>query len=167
MLKRPKRLYTTAIDAVSVRLGIDIDYFVRGGVFGVLQQIVGLTCGLVIAYAFGHFASKTLFGEYNLLISIVSLFSLLSMPGLNTALLRSVGEGFDTSLSRALLTRLKWSLLGVPFFIGGSIYYHWQGSDVLPSLLILAALFFPFVFSFQVIQPFFTAKKRFDLGALF
>ncbi|MBI2010393.1 MAG: oligosaccharide flippase family protein [Candidatus Chisholmbacteria bacterium] len=167
MLKRSRVLYASTIDALSGRLGLDVDYLVRGGFYGGLQQIVGLTSGLVIAYVFGHYASIYLFGEYNLLLSIVSLFSLLSIPGLNTALLRSVGEGFDSSLSTALWTRLKWSFLAVPFFLIASLYYQFRGSDVLPSLLILAAIFFPFLFSLQVFQPFFTAKKRFDLGALF
>lgn len=167
MFTVPRRIYSDTVSGLSGRLGLDIGYLVRGGFYGSLQQIVGLTSGLAIAYVFGHYASKYLFGEYNLLLSIVSLFSLVSMPGLNTALLRSVGEGYDTSLSSGLLARLKWSFLAVPLFGVGAWYYHLRGSDVLPQLLILAAIFFPLVFSFQVTLPFFTAKKRFDLSALF
>lgn len=148
-------------------LGIDADYFVRGGIYGLLQQGVGLVCGLIIVYAFGHFVSPAVFGEYNLLLSIISLLAIVSLPGMNTAVLQSVGQGYDRSLAKAVRIRLTWSFLGVPILLGLAYYYQQRGSDVLPLLLVLTALIFPLVYPFSTTQAFLVAKKRFDWQAIF
>lgn len=152
---------------LGVGLGIDADYFVRGGVYGLLQQGVGLVCGLIIVYAFGHFVSPAVFGEYNLMLSIISLLAIVSLPGMNTAVLQSVGQGYDRSLTRAVRIRLTWSFLGVPILLGLAYYYQQRGSDVLPLLLVATALIFPLIYPFSTTQAFFVAKKRFDWQAIF
>ena len=167
MLGKIKTGYIYGVKTLGTNLGIDAGYFVKGGVYGTLQQVIGLASGLAIAYSFGHFASKSVFGEYNLLLSIVSLVSIVSLPGLNISLLRSVGRGYDNSLNQAVRTRLKWSLLGIPVLIATAYYYSLRGSDTFPSALLVAAIFFPFLQSFQTTLTFFQAKKRFDIQAIF
>lgn len=152
---------------VGTSLGIDADYFVRGGIYGLLQQGVGLICGLVIIYAFGHFVPPAVFGEYNLILSIISLLAVVSLPGMNTAVLQSVGQGYDRSLIRAVRARLKWSFVGVPILLGWAYYYQQRGSDVMPALMMLTAVFFPLVYPFSITQSFWVAKKRFDWQAIF
>lgn len=167
MIKRAKEAYGWGVKVVSTGLGIDADYFLKGSFYNTIQQLVGLACGLAITYAFGHFASKSLFGEYNLVLSIVGLISIVTLPGMAVAVLRSTGEGFDSSLNRGVKARFFWSFLGIPLLLFASFYYKRQGSDVLPSLLILSAAFFPWLYAFQTTLLFFIAKKRFDLQALF
>lgn len=158
---------TKIINWLGTGLGVDADYFVRGGIYGFIQQGVGLICGLAIVYAFGHFVPLAVFGEYNLLLSIISLLAVVSLPGMNTAVLQSVGQGHDGSLAEAVRVRLRWSFVGVPILLGLAYYYQQSGSDVMPALVILTAIFFPLVYPFSTTQSYFVAKKRFDLQALF
>lgn len=155
------------VNWLGTSLGIDADYFVKGGIYGLIQQGVGLICGLVIIYAFGHFAPPAVFGEYNLLLSIISLLAIVSLPGMNTAVLQSVGQGYDRSLVGAVRVRLKWSFVGVPILLGLAYYYQQRGSDVMPALIVLTAVFFPLVYPFSTTQSFLVAKKRFDWQAIF
>ena len=63
---RLKNIYFPTIKLLGIGLGVDADYFMRSGVYGVIQQLVGLMSGLALAYIFGHFLSPAIFGEYNL-----------------------------------------------------------------------------------------------------
>lgn len=155
------------VDWLGTSLGVDADYFVRGGIYGFIQQGVGLICGLVIVYAFGHFVSPAVFGEYNLMLSIISLLAVVSLPGMSMAVLQSVGQSYDRSLVGAVRMRLKWSFMGVPILLGLAYYYQQKGSDVMPALMVLTAVFFPLIYPFSTTQSYFVAKKRFDLQALF
>ncbi len=147
--------------------GIDANYFLKGGFYSGLQQAVGLISGLILAYLFGHFASKAVFGEYNLVLSIVSIVTIVSMPGLNVSLLRSAGQGFDGSLARTVMARLIWSLLGIPILIVWAFYYRLENSSALALTLAITAVLFPLISPFQSTTYFFIAKKRFDLQAWF
>ncbi len=166
MVTSAKHWYRSVVQMVEVSLGIDAGYFVRGGTFGLMQQIVGLGSGLVIAYVFGHFASKAVYGEYSLILAVVAVVSIVSMPGLNTALMRSVGQGFDTSLPRTINRRLGWSVLGSVTLIGIGWYYQWRGSDVLPIIFMVTAIFFLMLTPLQSVYAFLVAKKRFDTQAM-
>lgn len=165
MFKRLRYFYSKIVVLIQKFLGIDASYFIKGGFYGVLQQVVGVISGLVIAYSFGHFAPRSVFGEYNLALSIVSLLAIVSLPGMNVSLLRSIGKEYDASLYQAVKAKFKWSFLGVPLLIGISYYYKTRGSDVFPSLLLVMALLFPWMNAFQATQSFFVGKKRFDLQA--
>ena len=155
------------IQILGKTLGIDAEYFVMGGIWGTLQQSVGLVCGLVITYAFGRFVPAAVFGEYSLVLSIISLLAVVSLPGMNAAILRSVGQGHDLSLFAAVKLRFLWSVLGVPILVGLAYYYSQRGSDVMPAIMLLTAGFFPLIYPLSTTQSFFVAKKRFDLQALF
>src|SRR3989344_1919293 len=97
---RLKNIYFPTIKLLGIGLGVDADYFMRSGVYGVIQQLVGLMSGLALAYIFGHFLSPAIFGEYNLVLSIVAVLTIVTIPGLNFSLLRSVSAGYDSSLVR-------------------------------------------------------------------
>lgn len=157
---------TKIISWLGTSLGVDAEYFVMGGMYGVMQQAVGLVCGLVITYVFGQFVPPSVFGEYNLVLAIISLLAIVSVPGMNTAVLRSVGAGHDRSLLTAVKLRLMWSILGIPILMGLAYYYQQRGSDVVPAMMLLTAGFFPLIYPLSTTQAFFVAKKRFDLQAV-
>lgn len=110
------------------RLHLDLAYFAKGSFYSLIQQIIGVSCGLTVSYLFGHYVSKQVFGEYNLILSIVSLITFLSLPGIDNALTRSIGQGFDGSFKQALVSKIKFSLLGSVALVGIALYYlaHFQ-----------------------------------------
>ncbi len=166
-MKQLKNKYDQIIKVTGKALGIDAGYFVKGGIWGMVQQAVGLICGLGIAYGFGHWMAMAVFGEYNLALSIISLVAIVSLPGMNTAMLQSLGKGFDFSLEQGVKTRIKWSFWGIPILIALAIYYYFQGSDTFPTTLLIVAIFFPLLESFQSTRMFFLSRKRFDLQAAY
>lgn len=147
-------------------LKLDAHYFVKGGAWGMLQQIVGIASGLTVSYLFGHFISKHLFGEYNLILSIISLFTFLSLPGIDTALVRSVGQGYDASLLQSQSIKIKFSVITIPVLLCVSIFYFIKGNFPIGSALVIASFAFPFLYSFSSYSSFLTAKKQFIILAI-
>src|SRR3989344_7998050 len=97
MTKRVLHTYIDPLLFFRKLFKLDIHYFASSSFYSLLQQIVGVTIGLIVSYIFGHYVTKLVFGEYNFILSTVSLLTFLSLPGINDALTQTVGRGFDRS----------------------------------------------------------------------
>lgn len=148
-------------------LGLDVGYFAKGTTFAFLQHAIGLAAGLLTSFTFGHFVSKTVFGEYNLVLSFLSLLTVISLPGIDSALTRSIAQGYKWSLILAVRTRLLLSIIGVPILLLAAIYYAQQDQWVVATTLLLSTPLFPFLYSFQSYQAQFVAQRQFDLLTFF
>ncbi len=146
---------------------LDTRYFFKGSFFAFIQQGLGLSIGLITSYLFGHFVSKTVFGEYNLALSIFSLLAFVSLPALDNPLTQSVARGYEGSFIKTIRARFLASLLGIPVVFAFSLYYYLINQYTIAITLSICSLLFPFFYSFQSYQAFFVAKKRFELVALF
>jgi len=163
---KPKRL-PSLFTCICSPLKLDVAYFAKGGFFTTLQQIIGVTSGLTVSYLFGHFISKELFGEYNLVLSIISMITFLSLPGIDTALTRSVGQGYDTSLLKSTRLKMYFAFLAIPVLLGFSIFYFLikQNTGIAIALAI-ASFFYPLLNTFTLYRSFLVAKHKFGLLAL-
>lgn len=149
------------VDFFSVRLQLDAGYFFRGGFWGSIQQSVGLITGLLVSYLFGHFTNKQVFGEYNLILSYISLLTFFSLPGLDTAIVSAVSTGFDGSFAVSIKQKLKFSLLGSAVLLLFAFYNFLYQEPNIAFILFIAALCFPFLNAFSIYPAFLTGKRRF------
>lgn len=167
MLKKNK-IYPLVINKLQNHLGLDLIYFFKGGFFITLAQVAGSLSGILISFAFARFASKELFGKYNLILSILAINSLFSLPGFNTAVMQSTLKGFEKALIQSLPYRLKTSFLGViSLFIWGLFYiFYYHQLDIGYTLILISPLF-PFLYSFAAYPVYLQAKKLFSQSAKF
>lgn len=142
---------------------LDLHYFLKSSSFALFQQIIGVTCGLAVSYLFGHFVSKEIFGEYNLVLSFFGLLTFLGLPDIDTPLIRSVSQGFDGSLKETVRLRLKLSRLGLPILLGLSVFYSFTHRLSVAVALLIGALLFPFINTYTGYPAFLTAKRKFLL----
>lgn len=110
------------------KLGLDLPYFVKNGFWMTLRQIVDLLSGLAISIAFARLATKEVFGQYQFIIAAFSIAGILSLPGLNISILRSVSRRCDGDYKRAVRTSFRWSLLGVPLLLIFGAFYFFFGN---------------------------------------
>lgn len=158
------RIYSVS-KRMGVELGLDMPYFIKNGFWVAFRQGVGVLTGLAISAAFARLASQEVFGQYQLVLSILSVVSILSIPGLNTAITQSVARGYDGDYKRAVKTSFLWSLLGTPvLLILGGYYYAYQ-SYPLGIALMVSSVFFPFLYAPNTWDAFLQGKSRFDLAA--
>ncbi len=157
-----KLIYNRFTNFTTKIIGLDTSYLAKNSFLGFIQQVVGVVCGLTIIYVFGHFGSKLLFGQYNYILSIFGLLGLVALPGLDSALIRSVAKGHDHAFIDGIMSKIRYSLLSVPIFVGFIIYHIYLKSEYEIALsLTLIALFFPLLTSLSLFNEFLTAKKKF------
>jgi O-antigen/teichoic acid export membrane protein len=142
-------------------LGLDTDYFLKNGLIGIFQQGFGIICGFAVNYLLGNFVSKTVFGQYNLILSYISMFTFLSLPGIDTALVQSIGTNHDLALYQAAHKKFVFSLLGTITLLIISIYYFLHNNLMIGTGLLIAALLHPLLYTFNVYSGFLVAKKKF------
>lgn len=143
---------------------IDLAYAIKNEFWVYLRQGVLLTTGLAASVAFARLAPKEVYGQYGFLLAILAIASLLSIPGLNTAVLRSVARGCEGNYKTAVKTSFLWSLLGIPALLGVGAYYYFYSTRILGVCLMMSSIFFPFIYAPNTWNGFLQGKKRFDLA---
>jgi O-antigen/teichoic acid export membrane protein len=142
-------------------------YYLKNGLWVAIRQLVGFITGLVFSVAFARLASSEVFGNYQLVISIIATLAILSIPGLNTSIIQSTARGFDGSYIRSVRISFLWSLLGVPaLLVIGAYYYYFQGHAVGMALMV-SSVFFPFLYAPNTWDAFFQGKELFRLSTIY
>lgn len=146
------------------KIGLDLPYFVKNGFWVVLRQGIGLISGLALSVAFARLSTQDVFGQYQFILSILSIVSILSIPGLNTSIIKSAARGYDGDYKKVVRVSFIWSLLGVPaLLIVGGYYYIYQ-SHLLGIALMISSIFFPFFYAPNTWDSFLQGKSRFDIS---
>jgi O-antigen/teichoic acid export membrane protein len=148
-------------------LKTDIKYLLKGGFWATMSQLILSGASFLLAVAFAHFVSKTSYGQYKYILSIISILGTFTLSGLTVAVTQSVVKGYEGSLQYAFIENLKWSII---FFIGSlatGLYYILHHDYVIGLPLILASCLWPLFSSTNLYSPFLTAKKDFVRNALY
>lgn len=144
---------------------LDIAYIIKNEFCVYLRQAVILITGVAVSVAFARLASKEVFGQYNFILAILAIFSVLSIPGLKNAVLRSVARGREGSYNAAVKTSFLWSLLGIPALLAVGGYHYYYSTPTIGICLMISSVFFPFIHALNIWSSFFQGKRRFDLIA--
>ena len=76
-------LVKTKINEYGKRYQIDLAYAIKNEFWVYLRLGISLIIGLAVTVAFTRLAPKEVFGQYNFILAILAIASLLSIPGLN------------------------------------------------------------------------------------
>jgi len=146
----------------------DMVYLASGGFWLVLEQAAGMALSFALAVAFGHFASKDMYGNYKYILSLAGLLSAVSLSGMGDAMNQSVARGYDGALMQSLRLQIRWSLPFVLVTLGTAAYYSWiANNEFVAGSLVVVALLQPFLASVSVFASFFYAQKDFARGSLY
>lgn len=152
-----------SLNYILIKFGIlfnlDTKYFAKASFYSGTQQAIGLISGLIISYFFGHFLSVNLFGEYNLILSVLGLLTLVTLPGIDKYLTRSIAHNYYSSLVRSIRIKFLFSLIGVPILL--FFAYHYRSNNVLSISFVITAIFFPIFSPSQLFNEFLIAKHKF------
>jgi len=153
------------LNEYSRRYQIDLAYAIKNEFWVYFRLGVSLLIGLGVAIAFARLAPKEVFGQYTFILAILAIISLFSIPGLNSAVLRSTARGNEGNYEKAVKTSFLWSLLGIPALLGLGAYYYYFDSAVIGFGFMVCSVFFPFIYAPNTWDSFLIGKKRFDLRA--
>ena len=99
------------------KLGLNLNYFIKNGSWALFRQFIDILTGLFLTTAFARLLTEEVYGQYRLIITLVEIFSFISIPGLNTAIIRSVARGYDGDYKKVVKVSFYWSLLALPVFM--------------------------------------------------
>lgn len=165
MIKKVHNKIYLISKSMGEKFGLDLPYFVKNGFWVLFRQGIASVGGLLLSVAFARLATQEVFGQYQFILSILSIASILSVPGLNTSIIQSVAKGCDGDYKKVVKTSFLWSLLGIPILlIVGGYYYIYQNHS-LGIALMISSIFFPFFYAPNTWDSFLQGKSRFDISA--
>lgn len=146
-------------------LRMDLLYLIKGEFWLVCGRVISLTATFLLALAWGNWIDKNVYGNYQYVLSLVSIVSIFSLPGLGSAVVRAVARKSEGMLTIAFKTRLKWGCLASLAALGIAAYYYFASPDNLPLViaLVIASVFLPFFNAFLIYTSFLTGKKLFKV----
>jgi len=162
MIKKLKKGGFNALNGLGEKVGLDLPYYTKNSFWIFLKQIIVILSEILLSVIFARFTTKEVFGNYNFLIAIIAMLSIVSIPGLNTSILRSISRGYDGVYKKGVKLSFLWSLLGIPLLllIGG--YYYFFDQRIIGIGLFIASIFFPFYYAPNIWASLIQGKKRFD-----
>lgn len=131
----------------SQRLGINLAYFLPNAITIVGRYVTTTLLGFLLSIAFARLAEKEVFGQYQYVLSVVSLLSIFSLPGLNTAALRAFVEGDERALERSVRYSFFGSLIATVTLLGIGFYNVTHAQPVLGFALCVAGVLLPFYYA--------------------
>lgn len=142
-------------------------YFFRKSAWVGMRQTITMITSLTLSIAFARLISQEVYGQYQLILSFLSLVSIASIPGLNTSIIRSTARKFDGDYKKAVNISFKWSVFfGIPAILLFGAYYLIRDNPI-GYIFFLVAPFFPFLYAPNTWDSFFQGKERFDIAAKF
>jgi O-antigen/teichoic acid export membrane protein len=105
-------------------------------------MVMGLLLSVTLARVLGAWN----YGQYGLVISIVSTLGIFSLPGMDTAINHAVARGYDQVYIRGMAEKAKFALLGALACgpLGLYFFYLKDNPDLGRSLYAAGLLFIPF-----------------------
>lgn len=144
---------------------IDLHYFIKNGFWVTALFLCEFISGILLTVFFTQFTSQSLYGTYNFLLSITSILMVISVPGLNTSVLRSIAKKKDGVYYKATKLSFLWSLLGIPILLVIGIYYYSLGETTIGLCLFIGSVFFPLLYSTNTWIALLKGKQKFDVNA--
>jgi len=148
------------------KLGFNLPYFVENGFWVALSQAIQIGIGIALSVIMARFTSPELLGNYNFLISILTVFSLFALPGLNTSIMRSIAKEKHGIYSKAVRLSFLWSLLGAAGLFLLAVYFYFYRNELFFPILF-AAFLFPFFYSFSKWDTIYQSQLKFNISALY
>ncbi len=140
----------------------DMIYLVKGGSWLGFGQAISLCIALLTSIVFANLLSPESYGIYKYILSIGALLALPTLSGMDPAITRTVAQGFEGTIYKALKEKLVYGTLTM--IIGGvlSFYYIFNGNNTLGISFLIISICIPFWESFDIYNSLLNGKKLFD-----
>jgi hypothetical protein len=86
----------------------DMVYVAQGSFWWILGRVFSFLASFLILMAFARFATKEVYGAYQYIISMSAIIGLILLPGLDTALIRSIAQKKEKTFFLCEKEKLKF-----------------------------------------------------------
>ena len=151
------------LDFLSKIFKTDINYVLKGSFWWIFGRIISFFASFLILFFFSRLASKEVYGAYQYIISLCAIFSILTLPGLDTALVSAVAQKKERTFFLCEKEKLKFGVILFLILALISGYYFFKKNFELGFGFLFAGIFLPFLSIFSLYIAFWQGRQRFDL----
>jgi O-antigen/teichoic acid export membrane protein len=163
MIKKIKNLIYKFLRKTQKYTGIDNVYITTQGSYLTIGNIINTLASFLLSMAFARLLPKETYGEYRYLLSIMTVISLVALPGLGDAFLQAIAGGFEGSFKKVIKTKFKWGLLGSLTSLAFAVYLLIIQNPNLAISFLVAAIFLPLMESSEIYLSYLAGKKLFGI----
>jgi O-antigen/teichoic acid export membrane protein len=138
-------------------------YVAQGSFWWIFGRIFSFLAGFLILMAFARFSSKEVYGAYQYIISMSAMIGLILLPGLDTALIRSVAQKKEKTFFLCEREKLKFGVFAFLVFLAISLWYFFHKNLDLAISFFIAGIFSVPLAIFSLYLAFWQGRKKFDL----
>lgn len=144
----------------------DMVYLAKGGFWLNVVTVSNFLSSFLLLYIFGNFLDSTTYGTYRYFLSFYAILTVFTLGGFNTAVTRSVAQGYEGDFYRAF--RFQFTAGGVVALVTMSIalYYFLNGNTLLSTGFLIMAFALPLMESLDLYQGFLSGKRLFRTLAI-
>src|SRR5579884_4394 len=154
------------IERTSKLVGLDLNYFIYNGSWVYLSYTVSILTGLILSYFYANNLNKTVYGQFNFVLSVFSLVGVFSLPGMGQALTLALIKGFQGNFIKAIKYTIYFSLVGVLIIFSLAILDFLKGQSQLIEGLVVLGLLFPLISISTYYQSQLSSVRKFKIMAL-
>ena len=155
------------VGLVGRKIGLDISWLIGNSTWLTAGRVSRMVAGIGITILFARFVDAEVFGQYQLLLSMVTIVAISTLPGFNGSLFRAIARGYDGTVRAVVSLSIKWGMVGVVVLIGSALYMYVVGSHAIAIGLLVSSILFPFAYVYNRWTVVLNAKELFRLGALY
>jgi len=141
LLQSSKNKTSPYIHKLQRYLKIDLFYLIKGESWLMLGKFISTGITFIMALAWANWIDKSIYGNYQYILSLVGIISIFSLPEMEAAIIQAVARKLEGSFVLGFRTKLKWGILGSISALGLAGYYLLQGNKNLPLVFLVVALF--------------------------
>lgn len=126
---------------------------------------IGSELGIVVLLA--RLSSKEFLGQYQLLLSMLTILSVMTLMGFNGPLLRALARGYDGTLRKVERATWWFSGFGAVALLMSGIIAIFLKQGIVGRALLITALFFPFYNVFKRWDIVLQSKEKYKERAIY
>src|SRR3989338_6433832 len=148
-------------------LQIDSAYMITNGFWLSFGKIMSMLVLLFLSVAYAKYLTKDVYGEFRYVMSAMGMFSIITLPGLATSVMRSVARGYEGTFRDA-----AWRMFFISFGMtvvgfGFAFFYFFFPQNIsLAFGFVVAAALAPLVEGLGTWRAYLDGKKEFKQKAL-
>jgi len=162
-----KKTAIDLIDDLSKKIKLDLFFLIKNGNWISIRFFTASLTGFLLSLFFVKFGTQELLGQYQLVLSILSIVSVVSFLGLNASALEAVVHGRFAGVLRVAKLNFLFSLLGIPILVAIGLFYIFLRNDhTLGETIIFSSLLFPFFYSLSGWNVYYEGRLLFKKPSL-
>ncbi|PIR04263.1 MAG: hypothetical protein COV59_03715, partial [Candidatus Magasanikbacteria bacterium CG11_big_fil_rev_8_21_14_0_20_39_34] len=146
------------------KTGTDLTYYSKGGFWLSVGQIIFSLSGFFLSLAYANLLDPKVYGLYRYILSLSSILALTTLPGMETAVVRSIARGYEHTIISAMKEKIRWGLIGMVGAFCIALYYLLHSNLVLGYTMLFVGIFLPFHSTFEIFHTIFQGRKQFALS---